>query len=57
MADGGQCTGDGAAPLAGEVIETAVDVGGNQSQQDTGDHADDKGASGIDAEQGGAEGA
>ena len=57
MADGGQCTGDGAAPLAGEVIEAAVDVGGNQSQQDTGDHADDKGASGIDAEQGGAEGA
>ena len=57
MADGGQCTGDGAALLAGEVIEAAVDVGGNQSQQDTGNHADDKGASGIDAEQGGAEGA
>ena len=57
MADGGQCTGDGAAPLAGEVIEAAVDVGGNQSQQDAGDHTDDKGASGIDAEQGGAEGA
>ena len=40
-----------------DVYKRQVAVGGDQSQQDAGDHTDDKGAGGIDAEEGGAEGA